>query len=389
MIIIEEILIANGISILAMLLLLNCRRTNRESIRLQDKMFDGMAIMNLLGALSETISFLIDGKNIPGGREINYLLNSICFLGTVTIGALWCLYVELHVRGDYQKMLRKVKIVMIPWLIEAVAIIVNLFGIKILFEISGNNVYRRSNGAIIGYLSLIIYFVYSIYLVYHGRKSIKLRFFPVMYFVIPCFMGVVIQLFCYGITTSWLSVAFALTYVQIQVYAENIYLDELSELYNRRYLNRILMKKGDLTKASLYGIMMDINDFKRINDCFGHNMGDQAIRAIGEILSKSVSDNGVAIRYAGDEFIVLLYGVDEAGALSAMNEIRRNLLSFSESGLVPYTLSVSMGSARFGANDDTETFLKHMDEVMYEEKRKYHSNLQNLNSEITVLHTQS
>lgn len=47
-----------------------------------DKIYDGIAIVNLVGALSETIAFLVDGKQFTGSRQINYISNSICFIGT-------------------------------------------------------------------------------------------------------------------------------------------------------------------------------------------------------------------------------------------------------------------------------------------------------------------
>lgn len=80
----------------------------------------------------------------------------------------------------------------------------------------------------------------------------------------------------------------------------------------------------------------------------------------------------MAIRYAGDEFIVLLSGVDTERVLATMEEINHNLSRFNESGIEPFRLSVSMGYTEFGTEDDAETFLMHMDEKMYEEKRKYH-----------------
>lgn len=64
-IVIEEILIANGLTVLMMWFLLLCRRKNRESLHEEDKLYDGMAIVNLAGALSETIAFLVDGNNLP------------------------------------------------------------------------------------------------------------------------------------------------------------------------------------------------------------------------------------------------------------------------------------------------------------------------------------
>ena len=373
MIILEEILMANGLTVLMMWFLLLCRRKNRESLHVGDKIYDGMAIVNLLGALSETIAFLVDGKQFIGSRQINYVSNSICFIGTVSIGLLWCLYVELRIYRNYKRIFKKAKPVMFPWVVEVIMVLCNLFGTGIMFKISEENIYQRAAGALIGYISLIIYFAYSIYLVHQSKKQgINLNFFPVIYFIGPCFAGVLIQFLFYGITSSWVLVAVALIFVQMQSYAENLYIDELSGLYNRRYLNAVLSERKITSRKSLHGIMMDVNDFKYINDNFGHSMGDKAICTLGNILFRSIPDGGMAIRYAGDEFIVLLSGVDTESVLVTMDEINHNLSQFNESKIEPFTLSVSMGYAEFGEGDDTEAFLMHMDEKMYEEKRKYH-----------------
>ena len=364
---------ANGLTVLMMWFLLLCRRKNRESLQVGDKIYDGMAIVNLLGALSETIAFLVDGKQFMGSRQINYVSNSICFIGTVSIGLLWCLYVELRIYRNYKRIFKKAKPVMFPWVVEVIMVLCNLFGTEIMFKISEENIYQRAAGALIGYISLIIYFAYSIYLVHQSKKQgINLNFFPVIYFVGPCFAGVLIQFLFYGITSSWVLVAVALIFVQMQSYAENLYIDELSGLYNRRYLKAVLTERKITSRKSLHGIMMDVNDFKYINDNFGHSMGDKAICTLGNILFRSIPDGGMAIRYAGDEFIVLLSGVDTESVLVTMDEINHNLSQFNESKIEPFTLSVSMGYAEFGEGDDTEAFLMHMDEKMYEEKRKYH-----------------
>ncbi len=373
MIIKEEILMANGTAILMMIFLLWCRKKNRESTHMEDKLYDAMCVINLMGAFFETITFLVDGNRFLFCREISYMANSLCFAGTASIGLIWGLYVDLRIYRNYKRTFKKAAIVMLPWLVECVAIILNLFGTGILFQISENNIYRRGSLAILGYVSLMIYFVYTIYLVEHSKKQgVNLNFFPVFYFVGPCLAGVLIQLFCYGITTAWISVAIALTFVQMQSYAENLYTDELSGLYNRRYLNAVLTEQERTGSSVRYGIMMDLNDFKSINDQFGHVVGDRAICAMGNILFRSIPDGGMAIRYAGDEFVVLLCDADCESAFYTMKEIHQNLVGFNDSGTEPFTLSASMGYAEFGSDDDAESFLKRMDESMYEEKRKYH-----------------
>lgn len=235
---------ANGLTVLMMCYLLSCRRKNRESLHTEDKVYDGIAKVNILGAVAETISFLVDGKSFIGCRQLNYIFNSLCFIGTVSMGLLWCLYVNLRIYRNYKKISEKMAVMMIPWMIEVVMVLGNLIRPGIMFKVSADNVYQRTGGALAGYITLIIYLAYSLYMVYHSRKQgVSLSYFPVFYFVCICFAGVLIQLVFYGVTSSWLLTAVTLIFTQMQLYAENIYMDELSGLYNRRYLKAVLAKK--------------------------------------------------------------------------------------------------------------------------------------------------
>lgn len=371
--IIEEIIIANGISILMMLFLLDCRRKNRESIRTEDKIYDNMAVITLAGSALETIAFLVDGQEFSTGIFLNYFTNSLCFLGTVSVGFLWCIYVELHIYKNFKRTFRRAKYLVVPWIIEVVMILVNIFGTNVLFHITEYNVYHRGTCVLVGYVSLMIYFFYSIFVVFHSEKQgINVTFFPVMYFVGPCIAGVLIQFFRYGITAAWLSVALALTFVQMQNYSENLLVDDLSGLYNRRYMNRVLKKYNVNRGKSLYGIMMDVNDFKKINDNFGHSTGDHAISVMGDILTRALPEGGLAMRFAGDEFIILLIDAEEEDAKQMVKNIHGTLASFNEGGAEQFKLSVSAGYTQYTKEDTTESFLKHMDESMYEMKREYH-----------------
>ena len=194
---------ANGITMLMTWFLLVCRRKNRENIHTENKIFESMALVNVVGSFFETVSFLMDGVVFPGSVQINYIANSICFAGTVSIGFLWCLYVDLRIYRNYKSTIHKAGIIMIPWLIEMMAIVGNLFVPGILFHVTADNVYARGRWSVLGYITLLIYFAYSIYLVYHSkRQGRNLNFFPVLYFILPCLAGVLIQMLCYGITSS-------------------------------------------------------------------------------------------------------------------------------------------------------------------------------------------
>ena len=88
-----------------------------------------------------------------------------------------------------------------------------------------------------------------------------------------------------------------------------IFEDELTGIYNRRFLLHyfqasVTWEKLESTPISL--LMMDLDHFKQVNDTCGHQIGDQALVWIAELLRKVVGEDGFLIRYGGDEFMVLL-----------------------------------------------------------------------------------
>lgn len=117
--------------------------------------------------------------------------------------------------------------------------------------------------------------------------------------------------------------------------------------------------------------MMDVNDFKKINDRYGHSMGDRAIREIGKILSASLPEDAVAIRMAGDEFVILLSRGNDKMLEDTRAAIEDGLRHFNQTTTAPFKLSLSMGLARYNGRS-TESFLNELDQKMYAEKKAYH-----------------
>lgn len=201
-----------------------------------------------------------------------------------------------------------------------------------------------------------------------------MTFFPVACFIVPCMIGTLLQGLMYGLTIGWTSVAIAFMFVYTQTQYLDIFVDSLSGLNNRRYLDNLLSRLRAMPETTFYGLMMDINDFKRINDACGHSAGDRALRNIGNILYNCVPDNAVAIRYAGDEFIVLIHTDDENEAKQLVGRIDNSLREFNLSSNESYTLSVSTGCCRFGTKDRSEDILSAMDAEMYSSKQRYYQN---------------
>lgn len=373
MINISEICVANIMGTLLMVFLILTRKENKEDKRLGEWLFDTMVWTTMVCCVVEIITFLLDGVPGTGMRPLNYCLNTILFLGTCLVGCLWCFYVEFRIYHSYSR-LKKRKYLLIPLAIDVVLLFINLFGTNIIFYVSEDNVYSRGAANWFTFVVLFFYFVYSILSIIRSRtKGIRVKFFPIAYFVVPCMVGTVLQGMFYGLTTGWMAVSVALLFVYIQLQNENSFVDALTGLYNRKYMDYILGTVKRKSNVALYGIMLDMDYFKTINDNYGHSMGDEAIRDIAKVLSRTISDNGITLRFAGDEFIILLQTESREEVEEFITRIRENAAHFNQHSNKPYQLEFSLGVGFLDHDsNDIEAFVTEMDHNMLKEKQKKH-----------------
>ncbi len=190
-------------------------------------------------------------------------------------------------------------------------------------------------------------------------------------FLIPFAAGTLIQLIIYGVSLAWTSVALGLVGIHMSLQNELSYIDPLTKLYNRNYLDHIMSgfsHKG----VSVGGLMIDLDYFKLINDNFGHSVGDDALADAAKIIKMAIPPKAVAVRFAGDEFIVIMK-TKEQSEIDGMKEcIEAAAEEFNELSKKPYTLSFSIGGSIMDGKDSTDEFLRKMDENMYCEKEKRH-----------------
>lgn len=147
--------------------------------------------------------------------------------------------------------------------------------------------------------------------------------------------------------------------------------DVLTQLRNRTFyveeLNRIT-RKGPWP---LSVIAIDLNGLKAINDEHGHAAGDTLLRRVGEVLSKAMDSTTCAARIGGDEFSVLLPGMDERSALAVQERIA-SLVDINNQFYPGQPLSLAMGMATCTSGADVEAALHRADKAMYAEKLRYY-----------------
>lgn len=161
---------------------------------------------------------------------------------------------------------------------------------------------------------------------------------------------------------------------RLQVYRAMAYRDPLTGLWNRRYFEDRL--REELSRSRRAGperrfsvMVVDVDDFKRVNDLYGHAAGDAVLKEVGEFLIAHLRNHDVACRTGGDEFAVLLPDLSAADCGALLERLRSATLVPAEAEKTP--VSLSLGTASWPeAGDSLDSILAQADRAMYAAKRR-------------------
>lgn len=154
--------------------------------------------------------------------------------------------------------------------------------------------------------------------------------------------------------------------------------DSLTTLYNRRYFEEFLNKeviRAQRMKQPFTLIALDLDYLKQINDKHGHSFGDIAIKAVADVLKKNARSIDVAARMGGEEFNVLLPGIDSKGGLIAAERIRSAIENCNLDTIGKITASIGIGTF-FEHSSKIEELLEITDQAMYMAKRNGRNQVQ-------------
>ncbi len=149
------------------------------------------------------------------------------------------------------------------------------------------------------------------------------------------------------------------------------YHDHLTKIYNRQMFDELLLKEIENKKRykdHLSILLLDIDHFKKVNDNYGHHIGDLTLIALTKLISKDLRINDIFARWGGEEFIILLPRTGIDTAYTKAQEIRLLIESYVDKELPKITISI--GVTEINDSDNTKTCLERADKALYIAKEK-------------------
>lgn len=315
------------------------------------------------------------GAEFPGAA----LVNSLVSCGYL-VSCLWVIFLSWRFVGytmelDFWNNRRKLLLYAIPGILGSVFVIVSIWT-GWAFVIGDDNAYARGP-FFAAYLCCCYVYLAWMCLV-AGRRAFMKRFYAdrLLYISLASFgafpiVGILVQTLYPDIPGAASAMVISTLLAFLTTQSRMISTDPLTKLNNRNQLNSFLdakLRQATPDKKFCF-FVLDVDNFKSINDNFGHMEGDRALNLVAKILKKTCGPRGCFIsRFGGDEFnLVAMFGARDTPA-DIYVPIREALALESQS--LPYTLSVSIGYAEsLGKEEMLPDLFARADEVLYAEKK--------------------
>ncbi|QLE07986.1 GGDEF domain-containing protein [Pseudoalteromonas shioyasakiensis] len=148
--------------------------------------------------------------------------------------------------------------------------------------------------------------------------------------------------------------------------------DPLTKLYNRRFAKKLITsahKKSIEQDSNICIVMADIDKFKNINDNYGHDKGDTILINVAKLISQFINDEDIAVRWGGEEFLLLLTNTDAKQAYAKIETLRIKIAELEAHPDFPdINVTMSFGLIEWQPLASIEKMLQHADEALYRSK---------------------
>ena len=365
-------LVINLNSIVILIIIYIHSLKQNEKFFLQHDLFMKMLQITIIMLVFDIFS-RFDGNPGTFYSGFNYLGNFFVFMLSPITPSIWLLYTHCEIYHDESHTKRLMKPLFFVIVLNAIMTVLSLF-FRWFYYIDQENIYHRGPFFWVPVALTFSLILTAFFLIVLNRKRIEKKYyFSLVFFPVPPFVCMIFQIIFYGMSFMLNGLTISLLIVFITIQNRRMDTDYLTGVYNRKKLETYMRNKINTSSKNntFSAILIDLNNFKSINDIFGHDMGDRALEVTVTLLKSCLRSNDFIARYGGDEFYIILDLSNKYDLEQMVARIYSCLEKYNESPAKSYSLGFSIGYAVYDFNSHmkVEEFQKKIDMLMYENKR--------------------
>jgi diguanylate cyclase (GGDEF)-like protein len=377
----------NLLSILFALVLGLSLRSKGEKLFLDYRLFMMMLCAVVFELAADSAMWLFEGSASPPARRAFETVSLLYYLCHPLAPMFFLAYTVNQIWGDSRHMRSRLPIIALPAALSALLSLASLFT-GWYFYVDGSGFYRHGPLFFLFACFSYAYFAAATVLILANWRRAERRTLAGLLIapLLPTIASA-LQVLYYGLVLIWPAMVVSLLVLYVNIQQRKLMSDYLTGAFNRRRLDEYLgALVGDIIESSTQrprsfplagkaspkgfaGFLADVDDFKSINDRFGHAAGDKALVETVRLLQASLRSEDFLARYAGDEFVVILPMSSGAELAQIVERVRARFAEYSPPG-ARYRLSLSIGAAVFDPELDSsaDRFVERLDGLMYREK---------------------
>ena len=337
------------------------------------KLWIASIVSTFIAQLLDIVCWALSG--IPGGeiRIVAYFANSLCFISFGVFCSVLALFIDYNTNYSEKSYNFLIKIFSPVIIINTILSVLSIW-LQFYYKLGSTNNYIRGD---LNFISIILdvfplMFVILRMFIKYNHENMQLKSILLVSLIFPLVFTVMQVTNVFPIPVQIPSITLAILFLYLFLINSSIYLDYLTGLQNKKGVNKYFDELPSVLNNYLAVIFIDINDFKHINDVYGHKEGDDAIVDFSKVLSKAARKNDLVSRFGGDEFLIASIVNSEDGTKLIIERIEIELGISNKQSNKEYELSISYGVSITYPNTqiNKEKMISEADEKMYIHKNK-------------------
>lgn len=359
-------------SIILVVLYLSIKQQSR-AVQQKNRYFLMLLLLNINVMGLKILMALFSGYTSGIEEAVLHISTAFYYMNTIIIVFYWLLYLRDHVKGENASK-KPLMLIFIPFMvISFISIILSFFGVPIMYTMTpygGFEIHFMYAPIVLS--QYVVMIASSLFVVWNRKELTQFEALTLIAYQLPPAIGIIFNELLPNVDLLWPSMTISLLIVYTNIQSRMNNTDPLTGVFNRREYEKQIryFSSPKAQKKKVCAMMIDIDDFKQINDLNSHQVGDMILIEVSQILQRSVRKNDFIARIGGDEFCVIIENDQVTVLHEVINRINQNIEQYNRDrdGIPQIHVSIGYGIYDINCHGSFKEFFNRLDKQMYLDK---------------------